>query len=322
MSNILVGTIRLSKNNSNTIASYIIYNDEDNITLTLTKSEIVKALKSGKKIIGLRLDNSEELETTINSIYSYLSVFLDRYETYQTPVVITAELSNGTYNVFGYVFKEKNDNKLLNNYCMYNTSLKELLEYGECQTIVNGTIINDKIVPIKENEPFKYIELGFTNHKGAATNLMLNEITPELKLTDTGLIYLSKVDVTKETELDELYIPSGVKGIRARGFQRSPYKRVCISGTECKEIGVRAFSEMKNLEEIQLNIGLEKIGISAFAECEKLESIKIPHTVKIIEGTAFDKCKNLKKIYVHRGINNSDNSNFFSSYGDKVEYIN
>ena len=59
------------------------------------------------------------------------------------------------------------------------------------------------------------------------------------------------------------------------------------------EIGSSAFTDCKQLREVELNDGLQKIGTWSFCECSSLSSIKLPSTVTEIGNGAFYSCHNL-----------------------------
>lgn len=96
-----------------------------------------------------------------------------------------------------------------------------------------------------------------------------------------------------------------------------------INGQDVLEIGASAFSECKNLEEIQLSENVRIIGFKAFYNCSSLRQIKLPSKLKsmgerVFEGTkitsitipktlenalcALAGAKNLKEVIIEEGM--------------------
>ena len=316
MSSVLIGTVKVSKNNDK-IIGYLLYNIDNKETFISPEYEVKKALEKGRTIKGLSLNSTNNIVSTINDFSNYKQIYLDNTQDYRYPLVVIAELSDGTYNVVGYI--GKNTLNITDKYELYNTTLEQLIDYAKTQGISNAMIVSNKIIPLKDNEPFDYIEVGYTEKKGVNASIDISELSPELKLTSDGYIYLDKSKVTQLTNFEDLYIPSGVKGIRARAFEDSLYKSIIIGGDTCEIIGTKAFKGMSNLKEITLNTGLKRINALAFEECSSLEQIEMPTTIEEIAGTAFKKCSNLKKIIIPRTLDTTQNFGFFTEYGKIIE---
>ena len=62
-----------------------------------------------------------------------------------------------------------------------------------------------------------------------------------------------------------------------------------------REIGKRAFSEVKNIRHIRLPDSLERIGDYAFSECRTLMEIVIPAGVRHIGRGAFYRCRSVRE---------------------------
>lgn len=95
-----------------------------------------------------------------------------------------------------------------------------------------------------------------------------------------------------------LVIPEGMSEIPDRLFdgfilgKESGVNRlvsIVVPGT-VKSIGVRAFGDCKNLEEVILSEGVEQIESNAFTGCEKLKRLQLPSSIKEIDGRAFIHC--------------------------------
>lgn len=68
------------------------------------------------------------------------------------------------------------------------------------------------------------------------------------------------------------------------------------------EIGVRAFSNCKNLKTVKLNEGLIRLKKEVFSGCENLKEINIPDTLQSIGEWAFRGCKSLNELYIPESV--------------------
>lgn len=87
-----------------------------------------------------------------------------------------------------------------------------------------------------------------------------------------------------------VYIPNGVKTIKAWAFMgRADITGVTIPHSVI-ELRENAFSECRNLSEVLISEGMKSIGNSAFSGCSKLTRIVLPSTITEIGTRAFDCC--------------------------------
>lgn len=87
-----------------------------------------------------------------------------------------------------------------------------------------------------------------------------------------------------------VYIPNGVKTIKAWAFMgRNDITRVNIPHSVI-ELRENAFSECRNLSEVLISEGVKSIGNSAFSGCSKLTNIILPSTITEIGERAFVGC--------------------------------
>ena len=101
--------------------------------------------------------------------------------------------------------------------------------------------------------------------------------------------------------LEEVYIPSTIKVIPVRAFQKCINLRRVILGEGVKEIAENAFMCCEKLEEVVLPSSLECIGVYAFGHCVSLKSLTIPSNVHMIYYGAFAYCENLCNVLVKKG---------------------
>ena len=97
------------------------------------------------------------------------------------------------------------------------------------------------------------------------------------------------------SSLEEVEFGS-IKTIGNSAFENTNLKNLSF-GESLSEIKSRAFSDCKNLTNIDLSLSnLSTLDYYTFRGCEKLESINLPSCLKEICPVCFAKCKSLKKI--------------------------
>ena len=79
-----------------------------------------------------------------------------------------------------------------------------------------------------------------------------------------------------------------------------------VNGYQVKRIGVRAFVQCNQIEEIVMPKGIISIGDIAFHSCEKLQSMNIPEGVKNIGEGAFAWCKELKSVTIPSSVTETE----------------
>lgn len=98
--------------------------------------------------------------------------------------------------------------------------------------------------------------------------------------------------------LQKVIIPSTVTQIGARAFESAErMARVeFASGSKLNALGMRAFYECKQLDEVVLPDGLTTIDKHTFYNCESLADITLSATLTTIDEYAFSKCTALETI--------------------------
>jgi hypothetical protein len=92
-------------------------------------------------------------------------------------------------------------------------------------------------------------------------------------------------------------LPNSIVEICERAFFRSAILEISIPGS-VKKLGVRCFTESKQLSKVELNDGLEEIETCAFSYCPLLESITIPKTVKKLGVALFSGATGMRHLSV------------------------
>lgn len=131
---------------------------------------------------------------------------------------------------------------------------------------------------------------------------------------------------SEEYIVPKTYRGKNIVGVSTRAFYKhSKLKRVIFKEEENIEyIGRLAFSECKNLEEVNISyareisknafsydvslkaitLSAEYIGGSAFYKCSALEDVTLNHGVLSIGSYAFSQCKSLECLYLPNTIEN------------------
>lgn len=89
------------------------------------------------------------------------------------------------------------------------------------------------------------------------------------------------------TNVEGVYIPETVEGIRERAFAGCTKLEQVILPLKLKEIRFSAFEGCRNLKQIELPFDLEVIGARAFCR-SGIENIEFPESVKLIGYCAFE----------------------------------
>ncbi len=102
-------------------------------------------------------------------------------------------------------------------------------------------------------------------------------------------------------------IPNSVKIIGIHAFYNCANLQNISIPNGIKIIDNAAFLDCVNLQNINIPNSVTEIGNSAFQYCRNLQSISVPDGVTKIDSTAFNRCSKLQQINVH------ENNKYFSS---------
>ena len=95
----------------------------------------------------------------------------------------------------------------------------------------------------------------------------------------------------KNLNTGEVTVPSSIQGCPVTTIGEGAFSNCWCKSVSLPYsliiIGNSAFSNCKNLQQINIPINLTKIGDSAFFNCKKLNNIQIPNSVTTIERAAF-----------------------------------
>ena len=113
--------------------------------------------------------------------------------------------------------------------------------------------------------------------------------------------------------VNTLVVPMSITGYKGEiynvtaigdgAFKSSTIKKIDISNAyKLKSIGVEAFAQCKQLNQVTLVEGLVTMGQNAFNGCTVLTTIKLPSTLKIIPQGAFYGCTRLTQVKLVHGV--------------------
>lgn len=104
--------------------------------------------------------------------------------------------------------------------------------------------------------------------------------------------------ITRES--GELKLRGDCRGVISLADIYNRWTRIQIPGN-VKTIGMGAFGQSDELEELELGEGLERIGSYAFEGCPKLRRVYIPDSCREIGKFAFYKCDHMEEISMPEG---------------------
>ena len=95
---------------------------------------------------------------------------------------------------------------------------------------------------------------------------------------------------------ETVVIPSSVKRIGEKAFEKCGKLKSVVIPASVTEIGEGAFSWCDHMASVELNEGLTRIGEKAFEKCKSLTAVKIPASVDRIGAEAFYDCEALAEV--------------------------
>lgn len=102
--------------------------------------------------------------------------------------------------------------------------------------------------------------------------------------------------------LNRIVIPQSVTMIGVLSFSKCNSLRSVDIPSSVESVGMMAFSECKSLKEVSLSSRMKSIEEYLFLNCESLREIVIPNRVVTIEGGAFSGCKALKSVVMSNSV--------------------
>ncbi len=117
---------------------------------------------------------------------------------------------------------------------------------------------------------------------------------PVLKIEDAAFAFNEQIKGVK--------ISDGVQAVGVSAFDNCVNLEEVYMGADVEEIGLSAFSSCEKLKTAVLSSGLKNLDSLVFYACVSLTEIDIPASVERICFNAFADCANLESITLHVGI--------------------
>lgn len=163
-------------------------------------------------------------------------------------------------------------------------------------------VITDNVIPVKDHT---YNE---TTHKcdycqkvdPAWENFIDDTDSSKNKIDANG--NLKSYAFRNNTEITEIIIPEGVKGIGTAAFSGCKNLQSVTIPESVTAIGAEAFKGCEKLDPLTIPDSVTSIAQSAFLDCKGLKSITIPDGVTMIDAKTFKGCTSLATIYIGKGV--------------------
>lgn len=97
------------------------------------------------------------------------------------------------------------------------------------------------------------------------------------------------------TALTELVLPDSLQYIASGMFSETPIKEIRFP-KNLEYIGINAFAECFNLEQVEMNRILKEVPYGLFSDCPALKTVVWPEQIEIIGSRAFERCNCLKDV--------------------------
>ena len=164
------------------------------------------------------------------------------------------------------------------------------------KTIIELKAEIDSLKDTVSNEDKQAIKVGENSREVKKEISISQRNTSELKIVDNEVISYFGTN-------SDVYIPEGVTKIRRHVFEDSSIKRIFLPES-MKIIEASSFRNCKNLEYINIPLGLQRIGEQSFARCTRLQTagidkkcnIVLDPMMKKVPERLFFNCENLKSI--------------------------
>lgn len=206
--------------------------------------------------------------------------------------------------------------------------ISSLETFGDLTTIDLQVPAGGKVV---YQEYFPWMNMHSITEYGEDTGEVL--VPDQRHVTIEDIRYMLKdgeayVDIQPETLSGEITIPEkvtyddteypvttimGSYDVNLSGsFTDTQVTKVTLPSS-IKTIGLQAFKNAQNLQEVVLNEGITEIVEGAFIECPELTTINIPSTVSVIHKGLFKDCPKLKTLTLPEGITDLEGEALFNS---------
>ena len=144
---------------------------------------------------------------------------------------------------------------------------------------------------------------------GLTTDSMFTVFNPKYVIIPNSVTRISENAFTKCERLEGISIPDSVTRLSAHVFDECNALTSVKFGNGVEKISDSLFKNLKSLRFVDLG-GVKEIGMNAFKNCTNLEEIIIPDTVETVNSYAFYKCLSVKHITIGKNLANVGNYAF------------
>ena len=171
-----------------------------------------------------------------------------------------------------------------------------------------------------DNEVDPYLDELKKAEKGPAKKKTTKESTPKTTETIPNSVPEAPTDPFQLTDggktLDKyvgieahVVVPDGVTKIAAFAFDSCKVTAVTLPDT-VKEIGIYAFTDCTQLQQISFPSSLRSVGEYAFAKCRSLAKVTWPGNINKLPNAVFDNCDSLGTVAIEEGVTEIGDSAF------------
>lgn len=152
----------------------------------------------------------------------------------------------------------------------------------------------DNLEEVTLTEGCTFLELEFS-HSDALRSLKLPESLRRIGFDGTLFEDEASYLFSGCTALTELVLPDSLQYIASGMFSGTSIKEIRFP-KNLEYIGINAFAECFNLEQVEMNRILKEVSYGLFSGCPALKTVIWPEQIEIIGSRAFEQCNCLKDV--------------------------
>jgi hypothetical protein len=267
---VLIAIHKGGKHNKDILGFRILDSDSGEVQ-DIPYNNVVNAIKT-KNVTVDGIDISTGEPKGSNGSFDRYTQLVDGITIGKCPVVIIKEYPDKIYDVANHLG------------AIAHMDMESIIKFSETEGIANGRIVeteNNKYISSISGEYQK--DRSFKDRaSGEKLKLKMNMIgLDSVKLSDRNYL----VGLNKETE--HIAIGKGCLGIEPYGLKDfTKLKEITLPST-CTDLGIGAFLNCVELENIEIPEGVAVIPKQCFAGCKKLTKIVLPNSIRKVEAGAF-----------------------------------
>lgn len=144
---------------------------------------------------------------------------------------------------------------------------------------------------------------------GGVLTVSKGTATDEFAAGEMGQVSSYEAWRSRDDDVTKVVVKDGVTNIGTYAFSNMPnLQEVEIAGS-VKTIDLQAFTD-STMKSVKINNGVESIGQEAFLRCHALTDVEIPSSVKTISESAFRECEALTSVKFNEGLETVESNAF------------